>query len=62
MQAKGQVFSARCRLAAYDATALQRLRPSAEGYALLGKEALHAGDCAVAALPLAAIHADALLP
>lgn len=62
VQAKVEDFFARCRLAAFDATALQPLSPSAEGYALLGKEALHAGDRAVAALPLAAIHADALLP
>lgn len=62
VQAKVEDFFARCRLAAFDATALQPLSPSAEGYALLGKEALHAGDRVVAALPLAAIHADALLP
>lgn len=62
VQAKVEDFFARCRLAAFDAKALLPLSPSEEGYTVLGQQALHAGDGAVAALPLAAINAEAVLP
>ncbi|MFC4623159.1 hypothetical protein ACFO3A_13180 [Comamonas nitrativorans] len=62
VQAKVDDFFARCRLAAFDAKALQPLSPSEEGYATLGQQALSAGDAAIAALPLATLDAAAVLP
>jgi hypothetical protein len=61
VQAKVDDFFARCQLAAFDTTALQPLSPSVEGYVSLGQQALALDDAAIAALPLARIHPDALL-
>lgn len=59
---KVEDFFARTRLAAFDASALQPLSPSAEGYALLGKQVLSQQDAAIAALPLATVVAGGDLP
>lgn len=62
VQAKVDDFFARCQLAAFDATAQQPLSPNQEGYALLGQQALAMDDAAIAALPLARITEQAVLP
>ena len=62
VQAKLDDFFARCRLAAFDAKAAAPLSPSEEGYINLSSHSLHDGDEGVAALPLAAITPEAVLP
>lgn len=62
VQSKIEDFFARTRLAAFDATALVPLSPSAEGYAALGKDLLSSGSETIAALPLAPIVAGGDLP
>jgi hypothetical protein len=62
VQAKVDDFFARCQLAAFDASAQQPLSPSEEGYASLGQQALTVDDAAIAALPLARIDPQAVLP
>ena len=62
VQVKVEDFFARTRLAAFDAKALEPMRTSVEGYAALGAQVLSASDAGIAALPLAAVSADADLP
>ncbi len=62
VQAKVEDFFARCQLAAFDAQAQQALSPNAEGYASLAPCSLSSADAGIAALPLAAITPQALLP
>ena len=62
VQAKVEDFFARSRLAAFDATALAPLSPSVEGYAQLGAQQLASDSDTIAALPLAPISAQAVLP
>ncbi len=62
VQDKIEDFFARTRLAAFDATALVPLRPSAEGYAALGQDLLSSRSDSIAALPLAPIVAGGALP
>ena len=62
VQGKIEDFFARTRLAAFDATALVPLRPSAEGYAALGQDLLSSRSDSIAALPLAPIVAGGALP
>lgn len=62
VQAKVEDFFARTRLAAFDATALVPLSPTAEGYALLSQQVLSQHDAAIAALPVATVVAGGNLP
>ena len=62
VEAKIEDFFARTRLAAFDATALVPLSPSADGYAALGQDLLSSGSESIAALPLAPIVAGGELP
>ena len=62
VQEKIEDFFARTRLAAFDASALVPLSPSAEGYAVLGSGQLHSASESIAALPLASIVAGGELP
>ena len=59
---KVEDFFARTRLAAFDGNALTSMSPSAEGYAVLGRQVLSQQDDAIAALPLAQIAPNASLP
>lgn len=62
VQVKVEDFFARTRLAAFDAKALAPISPSVEGYAALGTQVLSKEDAAIAALPLATVVADGVLP
>lgn len=62
VRAKVEDFFARTRLVAFDATALEPLSPSKEGYAALAVQELSQQDAAIAALPLAAVRAGGDLP
>jgi hypothetical protein len=62
IEAKVEDFFARCRLAAFDAKAQDPLNPSVEGYAALGAQQLSSTSEAIAALPLATITPEGVLP
>lgn len=62
VQAKVEDFFARTRLAAFDATALVPLSPTAEGYAALSPQLLSQHDAAIAALPVATVVPGGDLP
>lgn len=62
VQAKVEDFFARTRLAAFDATALVPLSPTAEGYATLSPQLLSQHDAAIAALPVATVVPGGDLP
>ena len=62
VQEKVEDFFARTRLAAFDAKALTALNPSEEGYAALAAQQLTSTSEGIAALPLAPVVAQGVLP
>ena len=62
VQAKVDDFFARTGLVEFDPRALAPLNPTEEGYLALGAQVLNNGSNSIAALPLAAVTGDRVLP